>query len=131
MDDNTAKLELIRLNGIWSDIVEIFQNKVLDYPHYLMTPKEFIEFLTLEMRYDRTDIITIFSIICMVKKGDGRFYSDNRNFLEQNMSHDLRSFLLGMDERKRYEILIKNIHHLDDIHSSCLNQTISELRRVA
>lgn len=131
MDENTAKLELIRLNGIWSDIVEIFKNKVLGYPHYLMTPQEFVEFLTLEMRYDRTDIITIFSIICMVKKGDGRFYSDNRDFLNQNMSQELRNYLVCLDERKRYELLIRNMHHLDDIHSSCLNQTISELRRVA
>lgn len=103
----------------WNKTVILFNAAVNN-----STPDEVARRLIVQFGIDR--VKTLFAVVCEAKRGDGRIYDENRNYLSSSLPESVLQDL----EEDQMTVVKARIGHLDDIHPTHINQTISALKRI-
>lgn len=103
----------------WNKTVILFNAAVNN-----STPDEVARRLIVQFGIDR--VKTLFAVVCEAKKHDGRIYDENRNYLSPSLPESVLQDL----EEDQMAVVKARIGHLDDIHPTHINQTISALKRI-
>jgi len=110
----------------WNKTVILFNAAVPDSNNRKTgaTPDEVARRLIVQFGIDR--VKTLFAVVCEAKRGDGRIYDENRNYLRPSLPESVAQEL----EEDQMAVVKARIGHLDDIHPTHINQTISALKRI-
>lgn len=103
----------------WNKTVILFNAAVNN-----STPDEVARRLIVQFGIDR--VKTLFAVVCEAKRGDGRIYDENRKYLGPSLPESVLQDL----EEDQMAVVKARIGHLDDIHPTHINQTISALKRI-
>lgn len=103
----------------WNKTVILFNAAVNN-----STPDEVARRLIVQFGIDR--VKTLFAVVCEAKRGDGRIYDENRHYLRPTLPESVLQDL----EADQMTVVKARIGHLDDIHPTHINQTISALKRI-
>lgn len=103
----------------WNKTVILFNAAVNN-----STPDEVARRLIVQFGIDR--VKTLFAVVCEAKRSDGRIYDENRNYLNPSLPESVLQDL----EEDQMAVVKARIGHLDDIHPTHINQTISALKRI-
>lgn len=103
----------------WNKTVILFNAAVNN-----STPEEVARRLIVQFGIDR--VKTLFAVVCEAKRGDGRIYDENRHYLRPSLPETVLQDL----EEDQMAVVKARIGHLDDIHPTHINQTISALKRI-
>lgn len=121
----TTREEWTRISDNWERIVEVFNAKVPDSNDTKngATPDDVARHLTELLGFDT--LKETIAVVCEAKKHDGRIYNENRTYLRPSLPSSVVSDL-AEDEM----VIVKaRLGHLDDIHPTHINQTISALKK--
>ncbi len=118
----TDTKEWKRIADNWERIVTSFDANVRS--NNGATPDDFAKSIIAD--FGMNTVKETLAVVCEAKRHDGRIYDENRKYLKPFLPESVVEDL-AEDEMA---IVKARIGHLDDIHSTHINQTISALSKI-